>query len=207
MHLPPRRLSRLWGERASQTADYPLLKIKLDHDRPVERMAAVRKARPDATLVIDANQGWEFQQLKTIAPQLADLGVAMVEQPLPRGDDAELADYRAPFPLAADESCLDRKELEQVAERYQMVNIKLDKTGGLTEALHLANAAKAKGMDLMVGNMGGTSLCIAPAFVVGQLCRFVDLDGPLLLKYDRVGAMKYQQAEINVGEKVCWGFS
>ena len=193
------------GERAQHTGQYPLLKIKLDNDRPVERMVAVRKARPNATLVIDANQGWDFQQLKSIAPQLAALDVAMVEQPLPRGADAELAGYQAPFPLAADESCLDRKELEQVAERYQMVNIKLDKTGGLTEALQLAEAAKAKGLELMVGNMGGTSLCIAPAFVVGQLSRFVDLDGPLLLKYDRAQAMSYHQAEISAPTNLCWG--
>jgi L-alanine-DL-glutamate epimerase-like enolase superfamily enzyme len=193
------------GERAKQTSQYPLLKIKLDSDRPVERMAAVRAARPDATLIIDANQAWDIELLKSIAPQLAELNVAMVEQPLPRGKDEALEHYRAPFPLAADESCLDRSELDTVAKRYQMVNIKLDKTGGLTEALALAKAARERGLELMVGNMGGTSLCIAPAFVVGQLCRFVDLDGPLLLKYDRSPAMVYEQASISQPERGCWG--
>lgn len=192
------------GERAKHTRQYPLLKIKLDSDRPVERMMAVREARPDATLIIDANQAWDIEQLQSIAPALAKLDVAMVEQPLPRGKDQALETYSAPFPLAADESCLDRGELAQVAKRYQMVNIKLDKTGGLTEALALAQAAKQQGLELMVGNMGGTSLCIAPAFVVGQLCRFVDLDGPLLLKHDRAQPVHYSGATIDVPERCCW---
>ncbi len=193
------------AECARHASQYPLLKIKLDSDRPLERMAAVRAARPEATLIIDANQAWDIELLQSIAPGLAKLKVAMVEQPLPRGHDQALETYRAPFPLAADESCLDRSELAQVAERYQMLNIKLDKTGGLTEALALASAAKQQGLELMVGNMGGTSLSIAPAFVVGQLCRFVDLDGPLLLKFDRSNAMDYQGSSLSQPERRCWG--
>lgn len=193
------------ADKATLAASYPLLKIKLDSDRPVERIEVIRAARPDARLVIDVNQGWCFEQLKEVAPTLSELGVEMIEQPLARGQDAELEGYISPVMLGADESCLDRSELAQVAKRYQMVNIKLDKTGGLTEALLLAEAAKQQGLELMVGNMGGTSLCIAPAFVVGQLCRFVDLDGPLTLKYDRSKPIRYVQEVIEIPESGLWG--
>ena len=190
---------------ARQASQYPLLKIKLDGDRPLERMTAIRQARPDARLIIDANQGWDINLLQTLVPQLQGLGVEMIEQPLPRGKDDALADYDSPIPLCADESCLDRSDLDKVMGRYSMINIKLDKTGGLTEALLLAEAAKAKGLDLMVGNMGGTSLCIAPATVVGQLCSLCDLDGPLLLKYDRSHAVDYRDEWIEVIDKRLWG--
>ncbi len=193
------------AELASQASQYPLLKIKLDSDQPFERMAAIRQARPDAQLVIDANQGWDFELLQLLTPKLKTLGVEMIEQPLPRGKDEALADYDSPIPLCADESCLDRTDLDDVMGRYSMINIKLDKTGGLTEALLLAREAKARGLDLMVGNMGGTSLCIAPATVVGQLCSLCDLDGPLLLKYDRTHAVSYRDELIEVIESQLWG--
>jgi L-alanine-DL-glutamate epimerase-like enolase superfamily enzyme len=168
------------------------IKVKLDSELSLERITAVCSARPDADIVVDVNEGWSFSQLKELAPQFKALGVKMIEQPLPRGEDDALEGYQSPITLCADESCLDTSELEQAARRYQMVNIKLDKTGGLTEALNLARQAKEMGMKLMVGNMTGTSLAMAPAFVVAQLCDFVDLDGPLFLEGDRPYPMRYE---------------
>jgi L-alanine-DL-glutamate epimerase-like enolase superfamily enzyme len=170
---------------AARLLDTDSIKVKLDGETPVERIAAVRAARPDAVIVVDANQGWTFGQLVELAPRFKELGVAMIEQPLPRGGDQELEGYEPPVPLCADESCLDTSEFEQALRRYQMINIKLDKTGGLTEALDLAALARANGIGLMVGNMVGTSLAMAPGFVIAQFCRFVDLDGALFLKQDR----------------------
>ena len=190
---------------ATAAAQYPLLKIKLDGNQPVQRIEAIRAARPDARLIIDANQGWSFEQLLEVAPKLAALNVELIEQPLPRGQDSALEGYHCPVMLAADESCLDRKELDDAAKRYRMINIKLDKTGGLTEALLLVEAVKSKGLELMVGNMGGTSLCIAPAFVVGQFCRFADLDGPLLLKHDRFNPVCYQNEMMAIPSTELWG--
>lgn len=170
---------------------YPQLKVKLDRHQPLERLAAIRTARPDATLVIDVNQGWSMAELETYTPELSDLGVAMIEQPLPRGADSVLEGYRSPIPLGADESCLDLSEYEEAASRYDVINIKLDKSGGLTEALAIAERARGEGKDLMVGNMTGTSLSMAPSHVVGQFCRFVDIDGPLLLASDIPGGLEY----------------
>ncbi len=197
----------LMAENAARAKDYPLLKIKLDDVDPVERIAAIRAARPDASIVIDANQGFSFSQLKSVLEPFAELGVAMVEQPLPRGGDQELAGFRAPVPICADESCLHRGDLPDVLDRYDMVNIKLDKTGGLTEALALAREARAAGKGLMVGNMLGTSLSMAPAFVIAQLCDFVDLDGPLNLKSDYAGGMEYRGGVVNAPEAGLWGTS
>lgn len=181
------------------------IKVKLDSEQPVERIAAVRAARPDAEIIVDINQGWSFAELQRFAPALRDLGVAMIEQPLPRGSDAELEDYDAPVTLCADESCLDTSEFEAAARRYRMINIKLDKTGGLTEALQLAALARSHGLELMVGNMVGTSLAMAPAFVIAQLCRFVDLDGPLFLQRDRDYAMHYDDGIVSVPDRRLWG--
>jgi len=125
---------------AAAASDVSLLKIKLNNDRPVERIAAIRQARPDARLVVDVNQGWHFDELQQFAPELQSLGVEFIEQPLPRGGDDELENYESPVPLCADESCLTLDELEQAVSRYQIINIKLDKTGGLTHALELASA-------------------------------------------------------------------
>jgi len=181
------------------------IKLKLDAELVVERVSAVRAARPDAEILVDVNQGWNFEQLVELAPRLAQLEVAMIEQPLPRGGDDALEDYRSPIPLCADESCLGVSELAQAARRYQILNIKLDKTGGLTEALELAARARSAGMELMVGNMMGTSLAMAPGCVVAQLCRFVDLDGALFLQHDREHAMVYQHGEISCPEPALWG--
>jgi len=191
--------------KAAAAADAPVLKIKLSDDRPYERLAAIREARPDAELVVDANQGWDFDLLKEVIPKCVDLDLGMIEQPLPRGDDAMLEGFESPITLAADESCLDTSELETAARRYSMINIKLDKTGGLTEALKLAYAAKEKGCKLMVGNMVGTSLGMAPAFVIAQLCDFVDIDGPLLLKYDHPNGLTYDKGVVGVFDSRFWG--
>jgi len=191
--------------KAVAAAACPILKIKLDGHKPAEKLAAIRVARPDAQLVVDANQGWSFDLLREILPRCIDLDLEMIEQPLPRGEDSELEGFRSPILLAADESCLHTGELDVAARRYGMVNIKLDKTGGLTEALRLARAAKEKGCKLMVGNMMGTSLAMAPAFVIAQLCDFVDIDGPLLLKHDRPMGLNYVNGVVSALEPALWG--
>ena len=191
--------------KAAEAADYPVLKIKLDARMPVERLRAIRAARPDAQLVVDANQGWDIELLEEVLPACADLKLEMIEQPLPRGADAALEGFDSPITLAADESCLHSGELEVAARRYDMINIKLDKTGGLTEALNLAYRAKELGCKLMIGNMVGTSLAMAPAFVVAQICDFVDIDGPLLLQSDREVAMNYQAGRVDVFDRRLWG--
>ncbi|MBT8054594.1 MAG: dipeptide epimerase [Xanthomonadales bacterium] len=191
--------------KAAAAADAPILKIKLDGHQPYEKLAAIRAARPDAALVVDANQGWDFDLLQEVIPRCASLDLGMIEQPLPRGGDEMLEGFDSPVTLAADESCLDSSELEVAARRYGMINIKLDKTGGLTEALKLAREAKALGCKLMVGNMVGTSLGMAPSFVVAQLCDFVDIDGPLLLRYDHPMGLSYNRGVVGVFSSRFWG--
>ncbi len=191
--------------KAAAAADAPILKIKLGSHMPYEKLAAIRAARPDAELVVDANQGWSFEQMKEVLPKCVELNLAMLEQPLARGGDDMLEGFESPITLAADESCLHTGELETAARRYSMINIKLDKTGGLTEGLALAKAAKEKGCKLMVGNMMGTSLSMAPSFVVAQLCDFVDIDGPLLLKYDQPHALEYNKGVVKGFDSRLWG--
>lgn len=191
--------------KATEAADISLFKVKLGNDRPVERIAAIRDARPDSRLVVDVNQGWTFDELRRYAPELKALNVSMIEQPLPRGGDAELEGYEPPLPICGDESCLHLGELDDAARRYQMINIKLDKTGGLTHGLELAHAVRERGLDLMVGCMGGTSLAMAPHHVIGQLCDFVDIDGPLLMKNDRPGGLHYDRGIVTLPERPFWG--
>lgn len=191
--------------KAAAAADRPRLKIKLNADRPVERLRAIRAARPDAVLVADCNGGWSFEQLKAWAPAMKELGLALLEQPLPRGGDAELAGYDAPLPIFADESCLHLGELAHAVTHYDGIVIKLEKTGGLTEALMLAEAARARGLRLMVGCMVATSLSMAPAHVLAQHCEFVDIDGPLLLERDRAGGLVYDGASVIVPDNILWG--
>ena len=193
------------GAKAAAAKDLTLFKVKLNNDRPVERIAAIRDARADARLVVDVNEGWDFAQLREFAPEMERLGVSMIEQPLKRGADAELERYEAPLPLCGDESCLHLGELEQAAGRYQMINIKLDKCGGLTHGLALARAAKDRGLGVMVGCMGGTSLSMAPSHVLAQLCDFVDIDGPLLLKNDRLGGLVYDRGIASLPDGPFWG--
>jgi L-alanine-DL-glutamate epimerase-like enolase superfamily enzyme len=193
------------GARAIAASDLSLFKVKLSADRPVERIAAICAARPDARLVVDVNGGWTFDKLRDVAPTLAEFGVSMIEQPLKRGHDDELEKYDSPVPLCADESCQHAGELDLAARRYQMVNIKLDKCGGLTHGLELAAAAKSKGLGIMVGCMGGTSLCVAPMHVLAQIADFVDIDGPLLLKNDRLGGFIYERGVATLPSKRFWG--
>lgn len=193
------------GARAAAAKNLTLFKVKLNNDRPVERVAAIRSARPDARLVVDVNEGWDFAQLKDVALQLAELGVSMIEQPLQRGHDEELEGYASPLPLCADESCQHAGELEHIARRYQMINIKLDKCGGLTHGLELAAAARGLGLGIMVGCMGGTSLSMAPMHVLAHLADFVDIDGPLLLKNDRLGGFIYERGMVSLPPRPFWG--
>jgi L-alanine-DL-glutamate epimerase-like enolase superfamily enzyme len=193
------------GARAAAADELTLFKVKLNNDRPVERIAAIRAARPDARLVVDVNEGWEFDQLLEVAPALAQLGVSMIEQPLRRGHDSELQGYNSPLPLCADESIQHSGELEQIAGRYQMINIKLDKSGGLTHGLELAAAAREMGLGIMIGCMGGTSLSMAPMHVIAHLADFVDIDGPLLLKNDRAGGFIYDKGMVSLPAKRFWG--
>lgn len=194
------------AEQALRFSDYPQLKIKLDSHQPLERLGAIRDARPDAMLVVDVNQGWSRRDLETYLPGLEAVGVAMVEQPLPRGKDSDLDGLHSPIPLGADESIIHLGEYDEVAPFYDVVNIKLDKCGGLTEALEIAARAKADGKDVMVGNMTGTSLSMAPSHVIGQLCRFVDIDGPLLLAEDINPGLSYRPGGlVDPPERELWG--
>lgn len=183
----------------------PLLKLKADAHRHVDMARLAREEHPEARLVVDANQAWTRALLEEILPELRALGVELVEQPVMQGTDEQLDGLRSPIPLAADESCTDRTSLRALLGRYQYVNIKLDKTGGLTEALVLARQAKELGFGLMVGNMGGTSLAMAPAHLIGQHCRYVDLDAPMLMKADREHAMPYDGALLGPAGPALWG--
>lgn len=182
-----------------------VLKLKLGRERDPQRVAAVRAAAPRARLSVDANTGWSEAQFADYLPQLAELGVELVEQPFPPGKDAALAGLDPPIPLAADESCLNRSSLAELAGKYGYVNVKLDKAGGLTEALALARDARAQGFGVMVGCNVGTSLAMAPAMVVAQLASFVDLDGPLLLARDRTPSLVYEGSTVLPPEPELWG--
>ncbi len=183
-----------------------VLKLKLGgrDGRDLERVAAVRAVAPAARLVVDVNEGWNFAELEALAGPLGALGVELIEQPLPAGGDAALAGYRGPVPLCADESFDEARQLASLAP-YRFLNIKLDKCGGLTAGLALARQARAGGFGLFVGSMLGTSLGMAPAFLVGQSCDYVDLDGPLLLDRDRDAAMRYAGAVVHPPEPALWG--
>ena len=190
---------------AAAASRYSLLKLKLSGEGDLERVAAVREARPDAAIVVDANQSWTEKELHTFPARLASLGVTLIEQPLPEGADEALRAFSSPVPLCADESCQTTASLASVLGKYQFVNIKLDKTGGLTEALALARDAQRAGLKLMVGCMAGSSLAMAPAFMIGQLCEVVDLDGPLLASRDMPHAIRYQGSFMSPPEPELWG--
>ncbi|WP_299413238.1 N-acetyl-D-Glu racemase DgcA [uncultured Sulfitobacter sp.] len=191
--------------QAAENAFRPLLKIKLGTPDDMPRLEAVRAGAPDSTIIVDANEGWSAQVYADLAPHLVRLGVALVEQPLPAGEDDALIGMQRPVPVCADESCHDRGSLPSLKGKYDMVNIKLDKTGGLTEALALRDAALAEGYDVMVGCMVGSSLAMAPAMLVAQGARIVDLDGPLLLAEDRAAAMKFDTAGVHPPSPELWG--
>jgi L-alanine-DL-glutamate epimerase-like enolase superfamily enzyme len=190
---------------AARHAHRPLLKVKLGGAGDLERIEAVRAGAPAARIVVDANEAWTPEGYAALAPALARLGVELVEQPLPAGADAALAGLARPLPVCADESCHDRASLSGLAGQYDVVNIKLDKTGGLTEALALRSAAAAAGFGIMVGCMVGSSLAMAPALLVAQGAAVVDLDGPLLLAQDRAGGLVYDDAGVHPPEPELWG--
>lgn len=190
---------------ARANASRPLLKLKLTGAGDLDRVRAVRAGALGARLIVDANEAWTPEDFGALAAQLAGLGVEMIEQPFPAGDDAALAELDHPVPICADESCRDRASVAALADRYDMVNIKLDKTGGLTEALATAAAARAVGLDLMVGCMVGTSLAMAPAHLVAQGAKIVDLDGPLLLAEDREPPLEVRGSCIFPPTAALWG--
>jgi L-alanine-DL-glutamate epimerase-like enolase superfamily enzyme len=195
------------GRAAREAAAMPLLKLKLGGGdaEDIARVRQVRENAPNSRLIVDANEGWTIGQLTALAPELAGLGVALIEQPLPAGQDTTLAGFRSPVPLGADESCHGIAELADLKDRYAMVNIKLDKTGGLTGALALKTAAQAAGLGVMVGCMVATSLSMAPAFLLAQGADFVDLDGPLLLARDRATGIAYDGAWMSPPPAALWG--
>jgi L-alanine-DL-glutamate epimerase-like enolase superfamily enzyme len=190
---------------AARNAQRPVLKIKLGTPEDMPRVEAVRAGAPRATIIVDANEGWTAGVYADLAPHLLRLGVAMVEQPLPAGDDGMLAEIARPLPVCADEACHDRASLPALAGKYDLVNIKLDKTGGLTEALALRDAARAAGFGVMVGCMVGSSLAMAPAVLVAQGADWVDLDGPLLLAEDRAHPLTYDTAGVHPPDPDLWG--
>ena len=192
-------------DKAAANADRPLLKIKLGGPGDIERLRAVREGAPGARIIVDANEGWTAETYAQIAPVVLELGVEMVEQPLPADDDGPLGLMDRPLPVAADEACHDRASLAQIGGKYDMINIKLDKTGGLTEALALKAEAERLGLKVMVGCMIGSSLGMAPALLVAQGAAIVDLDGPLLLARDREHGLRYDEAGVHPPAPELWG--
>jgi L-alanine-DL-glutamate epimerase-like enolase superfamily enzyme len=184
--------------------DRPLLKLKLGAEAVVSSVSAVRQAAPLARLIVDANEGWTLDLLKQVTPELANLKVAMIEQPLPAGADAVLAEFASPVPLCADESCHDVGDLGRLGG-YRVVNVKLDKAGGLTAALALARAAREAGFSVMVGCMVGTSLAMAPAMVLAGLADVLDLDGPLWLASDRASPLRFERGIVYPPDPDLWG--
>jgi L-Ala-D/L-Glu epimerase / N-acetyl-D-glutamate racemase len=191
---------------ARRYADARAIKVKMtgDLELDIERVRAIRAARPDVWLGVDANQGFALDQLDTLVDALSAHRVSLLEQPLPRGHEEDLEDYRCSIPIAADESALGLDDVPGLVGRFDVINIKLDKCGGLTEALLIADEARRLGLGVMVGNMVGTSLAMAPAFIVGQHCDVVDLDGPTFLREDRTPSCEYRDGTIWCCDKV-WG--
>jgi L-alanine-DL-glutamate epimerase-like enolase superfamily enzyme len=193
-------------EEAQQYQGWPIMKLKLGGEpEDLARVRAVGDALPSARFTIDANESWSFDHLAAMAPEFADLRVVLIEQPLPAGQDAALRDYSGPIPVCADESCHTRESLPGIVGLYDYVNIKLDKTGGLTEALLLARAAEQQGLRLMTGCMTGTSLAMAPATLVASLSDFADLDGGLMLQNDRQPAMTCELGRLQLPKPELWG--
>ena len=194
-----------YEERARQLSSYEWIKVKVNADQPIECVRAVRRGAPNAKLVVDANQAWDVKQLVEIAPALVELKVDLLEQPVPVGGDDGLAGITLPIPVCADEPANTVDDLPHLVERYDYVNIKLDKSGGLTAGLELAHAARAKGMKLMVGCMVGGSVAMAPGMIVAQLCEVADLDGPLLQAADWPNAIEYRNGIMSLPSRELWG--
>ncbi len=197
--------AEIMANAARQAHDKPLLKLKLGGDGDFERLKAIRAAVPEKRLIVDANEGWSGDQLMPYIDACIEAGIELVEQPLPALNDADLAKINQPVTICADESAHGLSGLEQLAGKYQAINIKLDKTGGLTEALMVADAAEKMGLKIMVGCMLATSLAMAPAMIVAQQAAVVDLDGPLLLNRDRDNAIKYVGSSMHLPTPALWG--
>jgi L-Ala-D/L-Glu epimerase len=193
------------GAAARENALRPLLKLKLSGAGDLERVRAVRANAPNAALIIDANEAWSVEDYRLIAPKLAGLGVTLIEQPFHAGEDGVLAELARPVPVCADESCHTGDDLARLVGAYDAINIKLDKTGGLTEALALKRAAQAMGFRIMVGCMVATSLSMAPAQLIAQGADWADLDGPLLLAEDRSPGLLYRGSTVYPPEPALWG--
>jgi L-Ala-D/L-Glu epimerase len=193
------------ADAAERAAGRPLLKVKLGSGDDGKRIVAVRRAAPRAELIVDANEGWTADNLAQNLAACAGVGVTLIEQPLPEGQDAALAGIQRTIPVCADESVHDRASLDALIGKYDAVNIKLDKTGGLTEALALAAAAEQRGFAIMVGCMVATSLAMAPAMLLAQRARVVDLDGPLLLAKDRADGLRYDGSLAYPAGAALWG--
>ena len=193
------------GRAAAANAERPLLKIKLAGEGDLERVEAIRRGAPDAALIVDANEGWEEHEVEPFAEALSKRGVTLVEQPLPAGQDDALSDMTHPLPFCADESCHTAADLPALAGRYEYVNIKLDKTGGLTEALALLCQARQLHLGVMIGCMVATSLSMAPAALLAGEAAFVDLDGPLLLREDRQPGLRYEGSTLYPPSPDLWG--
>ncbi len=190
---------------ARANAARPLFKLKLTGQGDLERVAAVREAAPEARLIVDANEGWSLDMVEPLSAALARLGVEMIEQPLPAAEDGMLGDVSHSVPLCADESVRARDGLSDLIGKYEMINIKLDKTGGLTEALALKQAAEEAGLEIMIGCMVATSLAMAPGLLIAQGAKVVDLDGPLLLAEDRAEGLTFEGSLIHPPEPALWG--
>ena len=193
------------AEAAARKAHLPLLKMKVGHDGIMERVRAVREGAPDSMLIVDANEAWTVELTHTLMADLAAAEVSLVEQPCPAGQDRGLAGFEHLVPLAADESCHTSDDVDGLIGRYDVVNIKLDKSGGLTEAVNLMRRARECHLNIMVGCMVGTSLAMAPAMLLGATAQFVDLDGPLLLAQDRSPGLTYQSGQVRLPEPELWG--
>lgn len=194
------------AEAAARNAHRPLIKMKLTGAGDLDRVRAVRQVLPETPIIVDANEGWEVEMVERFAIELKKLHVQLVEQPLPAAHDEALADVAHPVPFCADESCHTSADIERLKDCYDVINIKLDKTGGLTEALKLRHSALSAGLDVMVGCMVATSLSMAPGVLVAQGAVVVDLDGPLLLAKDRESGLYYDDSgRVHPPEAGLWG--
>ena len=193
------------AQAAARASHRPLLKLKLGRDGDADRLRRIRAAAPKSRLIIDANEGWSPDTLAAMLRTCADVGVELVEQPLPADNDEALRHVERPVPVCADESAHDRSGLELLVGKYDAINVKLDKTGGLTEALALARDAQSKGLRIMVGCMLATSLAMAPAMLVAQYADVVDLDGPLLLRQDRDPGIRFEGSLMYPAPSSLWG--
>lgn len=194
-----------YEQRARELADHPWIKIKVNAANALEAIKAVRRGAPNAKFVVDPNQAWSVEQLKRLEQELVDLRVDLLEQPVPIDGDAGLKDYKCRIPLAADEAANSPDDIPNLVGKYDFINIKLDKTGGLTLALQFAHAAQAAGFRLMVGCMTGSSLAMAPGMVLAQLCEVVDLDGPVLQNGDWPNPIIYNKGVMSLPPRELWG--